>query len=139
MRIQRTRQRRAPLMLDVEGHMKKQPTCPRCGRELIIAFRPTNRICERIGLDDGMYCNRCNARVRASIKNSYLVLVSFIPYIALLSWNIFVAQYGMEHYGLKKIDQFWLFISMCILIVGLVIQTRTKVYVLHKNISNKEN
>ncbi|MEN8260724.1 MAG: hypothetical protein ABFS02_09090 [Pseudomonadota bacterium] len=118
--------------------MKKHQTCPQCGSELEIVFRPTNSFFNKIGLDNGMFCSSCIARISITIRNSYLALAFYIPYIALQSWNVFVAQYGMEHYGLEKVDNYWLFIAICILIVGVFILARNKVYVLHKNPSNNQ-
>jgi hypothetical protein len=83
-------------------------TCPKCGIKLNIAFKPTNTLFEKIRLNNGLFCSSCDARLKVNIRSSYLALIFFIPYIVVLSWNIFVAQYGMERFGLDKIDQIWL-------------------------------
>jgi hypothetical protein len=119
--------------------MKKSQTCPRCGRELSIAFRPTNAFFQRIGLENGIFCRSCNARVRLRVTSSYLALIFYLPYFAVLSWNIFVAQYGMKHYGFGKLDEYWVVLSIGILAVGIFVQSRNKAYVLHDNPSNKAN
>jgi hypothetical protein len=119
--------------------MKKHQTCPNCGRTLQIVYRPTNSFFQRIGLDNGIFCRSCNARLSVSNRQGFIASVFFIPYIAILSWNIFVAQYGMTHYGFEKLDQYWVIISICIIVVGIVVQSRNKAYVLHRNPSSNAN
>jgi hypothetical protein len=66
------------------------------------------------------------------MKSSNLAYIFYFPYLAVLSWNIFVAQYGMKHYGFAKLDPLWAVASLGFLAVGIIILARSKVYVLHK-------
>ena len=119
--------------------MKTHQTCPHCKRALEIVFRHTNSFLQKIGLDNGMFCRSCGARVRLRVTSSYLALIFYLPYFTVLSWNIFAAQYGMKHYGFGKLDELWVVLSIGILVVGIFVQWRNKVYVLHDSPSRKAN
>lgn len=116
--------------------MSTQHKCPKCGSELNIAFKPTNKFFEKIRLENGLFCNSCEARIKVNYRTSYFALILFVPYIAALSWNLFVNLYGMEHFGLDKLDQMWLILAICLFIIGVLIQSRYKVYVLYGKPSN---
>jgi hypothetical protein len=113
--------------------MRKKQVCPQCGRELKIVFRPSTSLFKKIGLDNAMFCSNCKARLSLHIKPSYLAVIFYLPYLAVLTWNIFVAQYGMKNYGFEKLDYLWIILSLAILAVGIVVQSQNKVYVLHKH------
>jgi hypothetical protein len=118
-------------------------TCPNCKKKLSVINKPTKEIYEKIDLANGIFCKFCGVRLSYTNKKSYLTIVVFIlsiPYVSILIWNIYVAQYGKEHFSLEQIDQLWLLISF-ILFIGIFLyeKRRNRTYILHKKAFENEN
>ena len=101
-------------------------TCPNCGEPVDVIYRPTNRFFERMGLSDGIHCDSCGARLSYSSGHDSLTTIAGLPYVLMLAWNVFVAQYGERRYGLEKIDIEWLVVSLLVFGVAIVLQWKNR-------------
>ena len=103
--------------------------CPNCNEVLEITYKPTSPFLQRIGLANGLFCARCDTRLKPKV--SRLSLLFYLPYSVVLLWNVFVNIFGSQQFGLTKVDTFWVLMSLLVFVGGLIQQIRKGGYTVY--------